>query len=901
VRDVDPVGQSHLDHGYAILQQGGDAERAVDALRTAAGLLAGSELEAAANDQLGRALMRVGRFEEAVEPLARAIEVAGPAERAGPLSKLAVVNAESGDYLKAASLFRAAFSDLEATGLVDSPIAEVIRTNASEVATLSNNHATRLADQGRLEEAVELFEAALGLLGEDEDDKRGPFQTNLGDAYRRLGRLTDAEATLRSTLALAPDDSPSRARRLNGLAHVYISFAAPERALPMFEEALAIQRAKSTDLEVAGTLRNVAEATERIDGPEAALPVFEKALATLRDTGENVPPRERAMALTALGGAHLRAGRHEAARSYLEQAIPYHDESGHESSETASAIHLLGRVHELAGRHDEARERFTEALGIRERSGSAVDATVSLEALARLDHAAGNLNAAIERLDRSRTIVEAARARVAGSSSRAGLFERMQPVYQELIACLAERDLPGDAARALFCAESARGRALLDAITAPAVPSRAEELEARRELARAHEAYRVAAADASRTPDELQGLRARTGQLEELAHRAASLDLLDPGAAPLTAEEIQAELDPGTLLIEYDATGEEMFVWGVRRDAIAMKRLQATEAELSGTVEWLVGAYLTGPGAAATELSCAELGELLLDPLPETLWDGAERVVVVADGVLHYLPFELLPRPRDGAPLIDSLPVAYAHSFSAQVALRARGKGHVRDGLEFAGFANPPVSDGEGVERWAALGLNLPDIENTEREVDAACALFGDRGVAIKGPDATERRVREAVKGCRYVHFATHGLYDDDAPQMSGLVLAPPTPAERDSPGGGELDSFLQAFELAELDLAADLVVFSACVTAMGRVQHGEGIVNMTNASLAAGASGVVASVWFVDDEATAELMKAFYRQLHRGSSVCEALRLAKLALRDSENHNDPYYWAAFLATGAVL
>lgn len=898
--DVDALGRSRLEQGYAVLQAGGDAE-AVGPLEVAATRLAGSALESMANNQLARALMRLDEFDAAREPLSRALKSARTGiDRVNALGNLAVVEAQTSHHALAAARFRDVLGEIEELGLTNAPAVASIYENASGCAAACSNRATQLLDAGDLDEAVELTEAAVSLTRDEET--MGKLLNNLGYGYLRQGRLTEAERTLREALSLAPEGSPSRARRLNGLGHVYLRYGAAARALPMFEEALAIQEEKSTLLEVGGTTRNVANAKLRVAGPAAALPLFRSALAILREA--DAPDRDIALALTDVGQTELECGDTSAARRCLEEAIGLHEASGHWSGETASAIHLLGRLHELASELAEARTRFQQSLEIRERIPGSTEASISLSALARIDRAEGDVDGAIRALERAVAIVEDGRARVAGAASRSGLFERMQPVYQELIGCLAARDAPGDAARALFCAESARGRGLLDAVFAPAPPRSDRERAARRALAEAHARYRSAQADPATPSEELEGLRARELALEEEAHRAAALDEggLQAGFLPLSAKEIQAGLDPGTLLLEYDATGDETFVWGVRRDALVLKRLDSTEAELSKLVERLMAPLLLGDNSASTspEQARAELGARLLAPLPASLWDGADRVLVVPDGALHYLPFELLPTPSDGAPLIDRLPVAYTHSFSTQMALRRRAESRVPDGLEFVGFANPPLA-GAAAEFWAERGLAFEEIEQTEREVVAARELFGERGRAFCGREATEGRLREVVGGCRYVHLATHGLFDDSAPELSGLVLAPPLPAERAGARGDELDPFLQAFEIAELPLSADLVVCSACVTAMGHIQHGEGIVSLTHALLGAGASAVVASLWFVADSATADLMTAFYRSLNQGSTVSEALRHAKLTLRQSEEHSHPYYWAGFVATGDVI
>ena len=145
----------------------------------------------------------------------------------------------------------------------------------------------------------------------------------------------------------------------------------------------------------------------------------------------------------------------------------------------------------------------------------------------------------------------------------------------------------------------------------------------------------------------------------------------------------------------------------------------------------------------------------------------------------------------------------------------------------------------------------------------------------------------------RIVHFATHGLLNSQHPELSGLVLS--LVDERGRPQNG----FLRLQEIYNLRLPADLVVLSACQTALGREVKGEGLVGLTRGFMYAGAQRVVASLWQVDDLATAELMKAFYRgMLREGLSASAALRAAQLEIRRQKRWAAPYYWASFTLQG---
>jgi CHAT domain-containing protein len=297
-----------------------------------------------------------------------------------------------------------------------------------------------------------------------------------------------------------------------------------------------------------------------------------------------------------------------------------------------------------------------------------------------------------------------------------------------------------------------------------------------------------------------------------------------------------------------------------------------------------------------------ELSRRLIDPIPSSIWRGAKRLVVVPDGPLHRLPFELLS--REGVLLADDLALSYAPSLSALDVLRRNGPPERDPSHLFIGFGDPafedrwhPLAEGAGgaPTQFARRGLTLPELPATRAEVESAAEIFAPAATTFCGAEATEQSVKSFVEPYAYIHFATHGLLDDEAPLYSGLALAPPRSDE--SPGDQGPDDFLQVFEIFDLRLSADVVVCSACQTGAGRYLAGEGLIGMTRAFFVAGARNLVVSLWPVPDLLTAKLMQAFYGFLRDGSPVDEALRRAKAGVR--RRHPDPYYWAAFITLGA--
>jgi CHAT domain-containing protein len=194
-----------------------------------------------------------------------------------------------------------------------------------------------------------------------------------------------------------------------------------------------------------------------------------------------------------------------------------------------------------------------------------------------------------------------------------------------------------------------------------------------------------------------------------------------------------------------------------------------------------------------------------------------------------------------------------------------------------------------------ADGLQIPRLFASRREADEITALAPVRtSLKAVGFDANRDRVfSPELASYRIVHIATHGIINNERPELSGIVLS-----LFDQQGNSQ-DGFLRLHDIYNLKLPADLVVLSACSTALGKDVKGEGLVGLTRGFMHAGAAGVVASLWKVDDEATAELMKHFYTALfQKGLPPAAALRDAQLELAKYPRWQSPYYWAGFVIQG---
>jgi CHAT domain-containing protein/tetratricopeptide (TPR) repeat protein len=423
---------------------------------------------------------------------------------------------------------------------------------------------------------------------------------------------------------------------------------------------------------------------------------------------------------------------------------------------------------------------------------------------------------------------------------------------------------------------------------------------------------------------------------------------------PLTVRQIQETLlDPGTLMLEYALGEERSYVFALAQDSLAVFELpkrETVEKLARNVYQSLVpGSNQVKPGLdprlneARFIDSATELSTMVLGPVSELL--ESKRVVVIADGALQYIPFTALPDPARSpggdssqhSPLVVNHEVINLPSASVLAMLRREAKDRAAAPRAIAVLADPvfdrldsrvagkfhPVSAASGTQSEWKRGAGAEDPISESAKLLARSAadtgverdgggtlprlLFSRKeaesilAVAPKGTSrefldfSATRAVATSPELSRYriVHFATHGLLDSEHPKLSGLVFS------MVDQHGNPQNGFLQLDDIYNLNLPADLVVLSACETALGKNISGEGLIGLTRGFMYAGATRVVASLWKVSDAATASLMAEFYRAMEKdGMAPAAALRSAQIKMWRQKRWNSPYYWAAFQLQG---
>jgi CHAT domain-containing protein/Tfp pilus assembly protein PilF len=693
--------------------------------------------------------------------------------------------------------------------------------------------------------------------------------------------------------------SREEASALGNIGGIYERLGQPDRALDFYRQTLAIRQRTGEQIGQAIALSNIGSALAGQGQAEEARVAYEQALPLARAADDHPGgdgPIE-ATILGNLGSTEAELGRYDAALAAHEQALAIRIALGVRSDEALSRNNI-GVVRVYLAQYPQASEQFRAALAIQREVGDAAGEAVTLSNIAYIERAMGQPQAALATYEQAIAIVERLRAAVALPELRASLAGNWQAVYAAAVEVLIELNRP---AEAFDLAERGRARAMLDQLAGGQLDVRegadaellAQEETLRADLARLDRLLRQERAKPSNQRSAEQA-SALSGQLA--ARQRAFDDLLariklsNPGqaalvsASPLTLAEVQARLPADATLVVYLLTSDQALAFVLSASAFQAVILPAKPAQIWEAVGTMRGSLLalgSDPPAAA-----AQLYAWLIAPIRKHL--TTPLVGIVPHGVLHYLPFGALPVPA--SPL--SLPVREAGG---------EGQHYLAD--DYLLFTLPSASAlgyAPGPETEPASGVlsvafsraeGLPALRHADEESRAIAALFAQQ--PLTGNAATETALRTSAGNARYVHIAAHGQLNTANPLFSRLVLAP----------DGTNDGSLEVHEVYGLDLRrTDLVTLSACQTQLGLHSGGDDMVGLSRAFTAgAGAQSVVASLWSVDDEATAALMQAFYTGLRAGLGKAEALAAAQVAVRSDKIHPEwaqPYYWAAFTLSG---
>lgn len=811
-----------------------------------------------------------------------------------------------------------------------------------------NHLAEGLVRTGEIRRGIEAFREATALPASPLT--AAIVRDNLGSALRRVGRYQEALDAHQVALEYfaAHGAQQSVGIVLNRMALVWEEVGDYRQALEVGERALAAFVAAGDVDNQVGVLLNssawhmaLGEATQARDAIERG--------GQLTDL-ERVPYLA-AHAAYVLAQVELQQGRTAEAEMQVERAQALWAKTDYLQGQ-GEALVLLGRLRLESGAVETAIDPLSKGLDVGRRSAQVEVEVSALRWLANADAARGHLADAAARLHEAVTLVEDQRRHIGGPVLRTALLSRRQDVYADLVDVLQllhhEHPEAGHQDEAFRVSEGGRARSLLDALMLPgqaltagvASALLARATEARQRLNERH----TQRFDAERRKDDAETRRLDdeiTRITGEIALADGAIRAAHPAFAALTAPEpltpaaVQRDvLDQRSVLLEFAVNTERSWLWTITGDEVASFELpgrRVIEPLVRAVIERTTAAHAAGRNEQALGDALGELARHLLGPVAgrfEGAWRD-KRLVVVANDVLAYVPFAALIAPGTSAPLVDRHEIVFTPSATVLSTMRRDLAARPVPTKTLAILADPvfeasdprvassavlrdgarrPVespASASGTSAFVATGRLVPSqlrrtgaltrLPSTRREASAIVALVPPARVSSAfGLAATREWVQKApLADHRIVHFATHGLIDAEHPELTSLALS------LVDEHGRARDGLWRLHEIYDMRLPVDLVVLSACQTALGREMAGEGLLGLTRGFLYAGARRVVATLWQVDDVATAALMSRFYRHLlHDGLPAASALRAAQREIARQPRWASPYYWAGFVLHG---
>jgi CHAT domain-containing protein len=751
---------------------------------------------------------------------------------------------------------------------------------------------------------------------------------NLALVERTLGKFQDALEDYEKALAAMVKLGRRRdqAVLLSSIGALYLDLEKPQKALDRLQQALAIQRAepgKPEDMIV--PLINIGMARSRLGSTSEALQSLGAALELAKKYRLK---HNELLARVNRAYVHLKAKHNKEAADDLEAALPLARELRSRKEEGA-ALAYLTELSFLQGDYGKAFQHSQDALRLFQAIGDRRAESKALFGAALVQYQLGRVPDALASIKKSIALGEFLRSKVLNEELRTSLFGSVRPRFELAVELLMESDSRNPSqdfkAQAFEASERARARSVLDElaeahadIRAGVAPDLLAKERSILEQIQKHETERQSLSAVDADPEGQRKIVALETEVESLltlrdevlaqikAKSPRYAALVQPQPRKLT--EIQRDLlDRDSLLLSYFLGDKRSFLWAIDRQGLRSVELPGrSRIEDAARTLWeKIGRSRNRSARAQRDVDGAmmRLGEMLLPPSLGRL--EARRLLIIPDGALQFVPFTALPEPGiepGSRVLAESHEIVELPSASALSLLRQSGEARRAAPMTLAAFADPVFGvDDIRVRRppAAAQGpLPEPDrlsrLGSSRQEVEHILAYVPQgKSFAAFGFDANLEKVKSMdLSRFRMLHFATHGTLGS-RPELSGIFLS------RLDMQGHTRDNFLSALDVYNLDLAADLVVLSACETALGDDLRSEGVGRLTRAFLYAGAKSVVVSLWSVSDEATAELMNIFYSGiLQKRLPPAAALREAQLAIRREKRWSSPYYWAGFVLQG---
>lgn len=863
----------------------------------------------------------IGRTYSGLNQLPKAVEAYEESralfEQAGLRQDLTYILADLGrlyfileDYQKAASYSEQGLALVDTNRMpVSSGTSPVEFAKATALATLAD---LNLRD-GDYEEAVEKLRTSLAL--HQQLNRGNPhYNTFIADDLQTLGRVytasgdyTQALVYLNQALKIVKtlSDATATANLLNSIGVLYVEQEDYSQAKKHFDESLQIYLSTKNQMEVATVLLNLGVIEQRQSNYEQALAQFKLSLQTAKTTqsidvmiaaGEGI-----AVVLTAKKDF-------KAALEALNQSLALAKEIKDKTRQT-EILWRSAQVHYEMRDYARSSELAQDALNLARAAHLPKLTYLSTATLGESYAAQNKIELATQTLIDTVEQADAMRYQVAGREvERQLFFENKVSSYNSLIDLLLKQ---GRVVDAFLYAERAKGRVLLDALNGGKVDlakalTSSEKKESERlnrriseinDLIRSQEA-KSASASTTALYTQLDAARLDYRSFEDALYAShPELKVRSGRTAALTAADMNSlGLDRDCAYFEYVVSKDGVRLFVLTLDQadgapnLQVYPLAIKPDELTAKVNQFHDRLANRhPDYAAAS---QELYSLLVKPASGQIAKKG-TICIIPDGVLWNLPFQALMSSGDHY-LLEDHALYYAPSLSVLHEMAKERVGKEKSPASLIAFGNPVI--GKDAQRNEEL-CPLPEAET---EVNSIAKTLGPiRNTVFIGREVSEKTFRALAPTYSTIHLATHGVIDNRQPLYSHLLL---TKTE----GDPENDGLLEAREIMNMNLHADLAVLSACETANGRISPGEGVMGMSWAFFVAGTRSMLVSQWKVNSASTSQLMVNFYKALdrnpqHSNGNKPEALREAALKSMKDSRYQHPFYWASFVLVGSVV
>jgi CHAT domain-containing protein len=852
---------------------------------------------------------------------------------AGILTGLALTHSALGESQMALDYYRQALKLFKLTG------------QRPRQANTLRSIATIMSAQGQKQDAINYLNQAL----EIQNILKMPFDEavtliDTSEIYESLGDYDSSITAYQQALGLFEKigDRRREADTMLKIGNIYRKQKNYHLALQQFEKTLKIAQLSGNCLVEHSANLNMSRTHEDVGDPAKSYERGQQALTLAENLSDfQFKPSRMANALNLMARAKTKAGDYAASLKLSRRSLEITRQANLQWA-NPNVYDVIANAYEGLKQYDQAIETFLEKLALVRSLGQYPEEAYIFYFLAKMEYERGRLQPALIQINSAIKVIEDMRQDLLSPDLRTRFFSTKQDYYGLKINILMElhqQDFSkGYDAQAFNTSESSRARTLLELLNESNAnirkgvdPKLTEQENAIKDKVAALEKQWSELAGKNPTERQREFFeQERKLLLAKYKSVQDSIRANSPNYAalkypqPLTLAQVQQQLlDPDTTLLQYSLGKEKSFLWVVSRDGL-QSHVLPSEKEIETQVKSWRSALLDKPDASeALDGPASRLGRLLLEPAAAAL-KSRRRVIVVPDGALTYAPFAAMR--LEGKPLVEShtllqLPssstLALIRTQSAQRPPAPRGLAMVADPI-FSGddprITTPARTSQAAPTDLASLNLQrasralprqrsagsgaadaLPRLPGTRREAERILPLFpGNQTLLALDSQASLALLQSpSMKDYRYVHLATHGVFNTAEPALSGVILS------LVDQQGRAVNGFLRLNEIFNLNLPAELVVLSACETGLGEQIRGEGMVGLTRGFLYAGSRRLLVSLWKVDDDATAALMSRFYDGLLREKlTPAQALRAAQNHLRTNTNWDSPYFWSGFVLQG---